>query len=568
MENNENMENMNPNEPVQENSEYTEETPVVEESVETEAPKKKKKGGKKLVGKLLIFVLVAALVGTGVWWILSNFVLFPKLDSKLIERTLENKFDWGMEFEPSTEQGKMDIAVNFSEERLTEFFKSMYPDYDDAQINDLVEEFNTMIGDVDELAKASVSFKDKAGVGNIIFMDEEFNLYMSDKDVAINGENFNNGQWYGVSVENFIEDLEDSVFGPDSGSDWALPEEAFEQIENYFNTLKDAEENEYYAEEIEIIYEMIYDSFKESELADCKVKYSGNKVLGKSRSGRSQTFTITQDGLVDFLEILTEKFEDPSKKEEEALEKILELFNGYMGDNEVELDDIVDALETVTELVEENEVLEDVEITVQILYVNTCISAITVDVVIDGEFAEQTYTATIDFGANPRKDNVIKFVLEASANDEEVMYLEASYDATVDSKKTTVDFAFSMTQYYGDDEETMSGSAKIEFNKSKGTITASAGYTEDDEDVELFKLVLKYTDKKSEFTLAFDSLTVMGEDFPLPVDISIGFYDKPDSIKLPKYENILEYDEDDFMDIYEDIVAYYEEIVDKFENLG
>ena len=568
MENNENMENMNPNEPVQENSEYTEETPVVEESVETEAPKKKKKGGKKLVGKLLIFVLVAALVGTGVWWILSNFVLFPKLDSKLIERTLENKFDWGMEFEPSTEQGKMDIAVNFSEERLTEFFKSMYPDHDDEQINDLVEEFNTMFGDVDELAKASVSFKDKAGVGNFIFMDEEFNLYMSDKDIAINGENFNNGQWYGVSVENFIEDLEDSVFGPDSGSDWALPEEAFEQIENYFNTLKDAEENEYYAEEIEIIYEMIYDSFKESELADCKVKYSGNKVLGKSRSGRSQTFTITQDGLVDFLEILTEKFEDPSKKEEEALEKILELFNGYMGDNEVELDDIVDALETVTELVEENEVLEDVEITVQILYVNTCISAITVDVVIDGEFAEQTYTATIDFGANPRKDNVIKFVLEASANDEEVMYLEASYDATVDSKKTTVDFAFSMTQYYGDDEETMSGSAKIEFNKSKGTITASAGYTEDDEDVELFKLVLKYTDKKSEFTLAFDSLTVMGEDFPLPVDISIGFYDKPDSIKLPKYENILEYDEDDFMDIYEDIVAYYEEIVDKFENLG
>ena len=175
MENNENMENMNPNEPVQENSEYTEETPVVEESVETEAPKKKKKSGKKLVGKLLIFVLVAALVGTGVWWLLANFVLFPKLDAKLFERTLENKFDWGTEFSPSADQGKMEMAVNFNDERLAEFFKAQSPDHDDEQIDALVQEFNDQLGDVDELAKASVSFKDKVGVGNFIFMDEEFN---------------------------------------------------------------------------------------------------------------------------------------------------------------------------------------------------------------------------------------------------------------------------------------------------------------------------------------------------------------------------------------------------------
>jgi hypothetical protein len=184
-----------------------------------------KRGVGKKVLKLLIalisFLVVFSLVASAAYTAVANYVLFPDFDDAL-SNSLENKFDLGTEFDFASlkDAGKIELA--------------MYPSEEEAKDSDI----DKVIASISYNGLAEMSAKLTVG-------DQIANAYLNEDAIAANLEEFNSGEYYGISFEDLADRLEGSFFDPDEESKHVqLTETQFEELEEMVETFLELRENE------------------------------------------------------------------------------------------------------------------------------------------------------------------------------------------------------------------------------------------------------------------------------------------------------------------------------------
>ena len=538
-----------------ENEEFSNEIPDSNhEEPQQVKPEKKKM---KLWVKILLIVLSVAIVGVGIYLFLINFVLFPKFDAYLLYSTLESKFDWDLKYSPKLDQGKANISVDTSESKLKDYYKYNYPYYNDSELKEMVDYTMDMFGTSD-LVDLTISANNNKMHMSAEVLDKHFNLYADEDNIALNIEDFDNGNYYGVSIDTLLDDFRNSIFAPNSGSSMALDQETYEMVESIIEELQDFGKESEMPRELEVLVDILTDSFEGSSISDYTTSYSGAKVLGKERDGRTKTYVITKDDVLNFLSSLINRLNSLTEDEEEAVNSILDMISAA-AEEKVSIDDIIELL---TEAYYELEEVEDdnTEIKVQFVYVYTCLSAITVEVSSSyegySETIENQTVIALDFGEKPNIDKDIIFTVVNYTNGEEKSRNEIAYKVKSDGDKTTVVFSVSSETYYYGQKHEYVDSIRIVLDKSKNRITIKGLSEYDSEENENFKVVLGYFDSKTNLRLTLDSIIVEDNEVVIPVDIELNFYQKSSKINIPNYTNVVTLSEDDFLRLGEDLFEY------------
>jgi hypothetical protein len=213
------------------------------------------------------------------------------------------------------------------------------------------------------------------------------------------------------------------------------------------------------------------------------------------------------------------------------------------------------------------------KVTVAFAYVNRAVSAIVGKVTYVGGEAK----FTIDFGEDPQRDTNMDIVVEI---DEYVGSDEASM--TVNKSKLYASYA---SKREGD-RGTASLSAGVDIHNSdignfKYELTAKGVFDDKNEKAELsltfgdggqslFDAMVecKLEDKASKLSLELEKITVKSDgkdtDIELPCDIKLSIYKNAGSIRLPRFEDVLEMDGDEFDKLCKKANEYVDEISEKY----
>lgn len=500
----------------------------------------------KTITTAVVSLGVAAVVAIGGYSVASNYILFPEFNEALAN-TLEAKNEPLTEFDTQKfmEEGKTEISLDVPELDL------------DGSI--------------------SLSHSEKALQVALKTCGETFTVSYKDLDVAVAADGFNDGKAYGLSLKNLRDEIMDSIFAADSGTDYEIEMDTINEICDYVEMFTEPKE---VSKEYERAYDFLMKVFEKSEMAkDAQISYSKLEVLGEERSGRSQTLTINQDYVVKLLEDYVEAFDDAKGKDLEAIEYVLEDIETTIGEK-IDVDDIVEVLEEAVEIIEDTEELEDIEIKYSVCYVGKYLSAI----VASAEYknkdidADIEATITVDFGAKPNKTKEIIFNVSFGgevAEEKVEMFGEVVFDAVKDGDKIVYSAELEAKADVPGEEYEINGKAEIVLNAEKKKATATVTGEFMDEEYDIFEAEFKLVDTKDQFSLTPKSITAMGEEFEIPFDVTVSLYRKPDKIKASKYENILKMDEDEFEDLIEDLEDYVmdlsEDLIDwgeAFEGIG
>jgi len=489
----------------------------------------------KTITTAVVSLGVAAVVAIGGYSVASNYILFPEFNEALAN-TLEAKNEPLTEFDTQKfmEEGKTEISLDVPELDL------------DGSI--------------------SLSHSEKALQVALKTCGETFTVSYKDLDVAVAADGFNDGKAYGLSLKNLRDEIMDSIFAADSGTDYEIEMDTINEICDYVEMFTEPKE---VSKEYERAYDFLMKVFEKSEMAkDAQISYSKLEVLGEERSGRSQTLTINQDYVVKLLEDYVEAFDDAKGKDLEAIEYVLEDIETTIGEK-IDVDDIVEVLEEAVEVIEDTEELEDIEIKYSVCYVGKYLSAI----VASAEYknkdidADIEATITVDFGAKPNKTKEIIFNVSFGgevAEEKVEMFGEVVFDAVKDGDKIVYSAELEAKADVPGEEYEINGKAEIVLNAEKKKATATVTGEFMDEEYDIFEAEFKLVDTKDQFSLTPKSITAMGEEFEIPFDVTVSLYRKPDKIKASKYENILKMDEDEFEDLIEDLEDY---VMDLSEDL-
>lgn len=535
MDNNYENNNFSPNEeqtPVQ----MPEQTP--EQPVENVEPPKKSfftATVKRIVIMAIAAVLALSLLGGGVYAIFYNFVLFPTMEDA-IANALEAKFDF-------------DFNFNFDSFADKGTFK--------LGVNDMSELGLEGVGPI-ELAIASDMKKNAVGVFGT-FNDDKISIFATEKGIALNENNFNNGTYYGISLDDFVEKLKKSIFGPDSDTEYALPTEAFDAIEQFFDGADELEDSEL-ADDIVVIFDEIFKTFEDSEISEYETTYDKIKVLGEERSGKGRIYTIDEKKVEKLIKSFAEKLENPDKKLDEALDNII----GKIEDESDVSIDLEDLAELIDEAADQVGKL-DFEAEITVLCVGRALSAVLVDVSVEDV---PPIELTIDFGAKPKKDATIKLALETSVDGAKAEFL-LTYELKKEKGLNEIALTLDASAKDGENTRAIKGEASIAFDSNKGTLTAEGEITQIADEFSFTYGAFgqcKYTDSKDTWSITpekFGYYALDGdveeerEEFEMPIDVTFTLSTKTESLKLPKYENLLEYSEEDM-----------ENLIDKLEEFG
>lgn len=552
---------------VPENNDFSGEYQYQPPSVE-QKPKKEKKPMKSWA-KILVIVLSVAIVGVGVYLLLANFVLFPKFDAALLYNTLHSKLDWDMNYKAKLDQGRMDLSVSAPESQLRDYYRSLYPHYTENRINELVQNDLSTLGTSD-LVNLTVSAMDNKANISVELLEKKLNLALDENNIAVSIDDFHGGQYYGVSGETMLDDFRNSIFAPDSGSNFALDQQTYEMIESLIENMQNMGEDSKLTKELDTVLNIFTESFENSSISECTTAYDGAKVLGKERDGRTKTYEITKADIENFLEILIDRLENLSNEEEEAFASLLDTMTNVSGE-EITVRDLTKALkESLNSLksVEDN----NTKIKIQFVYVYTCLSAVTIEAKSSNEdyYGNMTVEKTVialDFGEKPNQDKDIVFTMVNYEDGEEQDRTEVAYRVKSDKDKTTVTFAVN-SEYrnsYGDIRE-YTDTLKIVLDRSKNKMTIKALSEYDYEEEEIFEVVIGYYDSKTNLRLTLDGFYEYGEEIPLPICVELNFYQKANNVTMPSYTNIIRMSEDEFITLGEDLTLYLQDW-DEFKNL-
>ena len=506
----------------------------------------------KVLIALLSFLVVFSLVASASYAAVSNYVLFPDFDDALVN-SLENKFDLGTEFDFASlsEAGKIELE--------------MYPSEEEAKESDI------------DKVIASISYKglEEASV-KLTIGDEVANAYISEDAIAANIENFKDGAYYGIALEDIVDRLEGSFFDPDEESDYVqLTDEQFEELLDMLETVIEMKESEKeYKKDAALLLETVEKAFKDSSLSEYEVSYGGIKIFGEERSARCKRYDFDLDDISDFLEKLADEFDDPSRALEDAVENLFDndssplasLASGY------DCDDIVDAIDSLVD--EIDGIDEEVNFTVILAYSANAFTAIQVKAEVEDVM---NLIATVDFGESPTKDkgitvNVdvtdlaqgnrkmnIKLVTALEESDDKS---EATMTLSVDLPEQKNEIVFSAEFDREDEKAVFSARTRNTLKEGAEELTTESG------EEELFKFSFDMLDTKSKFSLTVDELVASGEKAEgVDGNIVLSFYKKPDRTRMPRFEDLVDMKVRSFDRLCDDLLDYLEDLGEEYESL-
>ena len=506
----------------------------------------------KVLIALLSFLVVFSLVASASYAAVSNYVLFPDFEDALVN-SLENKFDLGTEFDFAalSEEGKIELEMYPSEEEAKE-----------SEIDKVI---------------ASISYKglEEASM-KLTIGDEVANAYISENALAANIENFKDGAYYGIALEDIVDRLEGSFFDPEEESDYVqLTDEQFDKLVDTLETIIEMQESEKeYKKDVALLLETVEKAFKDSSLSEHEISYGGIKIFGGERSARCKRYDFDLDDIADFLEKLADEFDDPSRALEDAVENLFDndssplasLVNGY------DCDDIVDEIDSWVDEIDSLD--EEVDFTVILAYSANAFTAIQIKAEVKDVMS---LIATVDFGESPTKDKGIIVNVDVT-------------DIAHDNGKMNIKLATALEESDGKSEATMTLS--VDLPDQKNEIVLSAEFDREDEkavfsaktrnvikegaeelttesgEEELFKFSFDMLDTKSKFSLTVDELIASGEKAE-DVDgkIVLSFYKKPDRTRMPRFEDVVDMKVRSFDRLCDDLSDYLEDLGEEYESL-
>ena len=528
-----------------ENKNINEENVTEEPAVVVE--KKKKRFIKPLI--ICVSILVAlAIVGVAVYAVLAQFVLFPSFASAL----------------GNTLEAKLDIGTEFRVDKLIDGGK-------------ITVEAEGMDGKTED-ASFTLSYNKNGYVASTVLDRYEIDIAMTDKGMAYSSNKLNDGESYGISFKNIEETLENSALYYRNDGDYALTKDEFKAKLKTLEAL--AEDDERIKKDLLILYSEFAKAFDESEMSEYEVAYGGIKMNGETRKARAKIYSFTLKDLTHFLSDAAERFEDPSTKVEEAVERLAKtevaaLIGDYLGYRVSDCDDLSELLDKIADSLKAN--FDGAKFNFVVGYVGRAVSVIQIKITKDGD----PITLTLDFGENPTQEYKIGLTVENTVGNEKTkVYVGYDVIETDDGLKAKVrvgNYIYSDVKngYY----EMEGSEIYLDFNHKEGEVSFVTEAVEEEfgrglEKAAVWRTVesealFEYTDSKNELTLELKKVTEGGKDTTPKGDYRIIISTKPDSVKLPKYEKVFNMSERDYEDYRGDVADFLKDLkTDEYDGMG
>lgn len=252
--------------------------------------------------------------------------------------------------------------------------------------------------------------KESSVLGTLGSGDDRFDIlyYATPDEISIYSERFYDGG-FKVSKDTLMEDLEGSVFAPDSGSKYALDAETFEEIKKGIEQLSDsAKGEELISKAIENIIKKTEDSF------DVKAKKETVEVKGSSF--KADMVEISADGktLFALAEAIRDEWNENTELREYLEENLTVNASGKPLDIEESLDELVDK---TRDIAKDN----DLSITMRLAVKGEYMVAFSVE----GElFVDKTpvrFELSVDFSEDPSKTPDMDARLSVTLDGEELI---------------------------------------------------------------------------------------------------------------------------------------------------
>ena len=386
-----------------ENKNINEENVTEEPAVVVE--KKKRRFIKPLI--ICVSILVAlAIVGVAVYAVLAQFVLFPSFASAL----------------GNTLEAKLDIGTEFRVDKLIDGGK-------------ITVEAEGMDGKTED-ASFTLSYNKNGYVASTVLDRYEIDIALTDKGMAYSSNKLNDGESYGISFKNIEETLENSALYYRNDGDYALTKDEFKAKLKTLEAL--AEDDERIKKDLLIICSEFAKAFDESEMSEYEVAYGGIKMNGETRKARAKIYSFTLKDLTHFLSDAAERFEDPSTKVEEAVERLAKtevaaLIGDYLGYRVSDCDDLSELLDKIADSLKAN--FDGAKFNFVVGYVGRAVSVIQIKITKDGD----PITLTLDFGENPTQEYKIGLTVENTVGNEKTkVYVGYDVIETDDGLKAKV----------------------------------------------------------------------------------------------------------------------------------
>ncbi|MBQ8447867.1 MAG: hypothetical protein IJX27_02920 [Clostridia bacterium] len=350
-------------------------------------------------------------------------------------------------------------------------------------------------------------------------------VYISNDLVYVNEEEFLGGA-YGFTLEDAIDDIEDSILNPDSGSKYAIDREMYDAMIALLEEIQEVD-NEEFKKDVEKIGKKYMDKLwkavckhAEFESETDKVKLNGDKT-----SVRVVTITIDNDAVAGIVETMYEFLED-----DDSIEKFLEKYEDYFdvafdyfvaiglpvseGDildmYEDAIDEIGDNIDDIVESIEDGSEFE-----VVVSMATPKLSSKLLKLEVEAEFSGYDQKiVTIDFGPKGlKKTNMVTV---------EVAGMEVVYEIeTNDSKKYEACLEVM-------DEEVLT----IAIDKSKDKFNVRVNLDE----TSYIEANGSFVEKGSTVTIGLDEIKSCYESFALNPDT--GAYDIPTTDETVTYTDL------------------------------
>lgn len=289
----------------------------------------------------------------------------------------------------------------------------------------------------------SIIGNDKEGsiLGTLGSGDDRFDIlcYTTSDEISLYSERFYDGG-FKVSIDTLIEDLESSVFAPDSASKYALDAETFEEIKSYIEQLSDsAKGEEIIKKATENILKKVEDSFE--------VKTKKDTVEVGGSSFKADVAEVTADGktVLALAEAVRDEWKENAELRE-YLEKNLTATDSSETLNiEESLDDLV---EKARDIAKEN----DLSITFRLAVKGKYLVAFSAE----GEFSVDKlpvrFDLSVEFSEDPSKDPDMDARISVTVDGDELItsYVSIENGVLGDEKHIELNTEFVMNIKNGD----------------------------------------------------------------------------------------------------------------------
>ncbi len=337
----------------------------------------------------------------------------------------------------------------------------------------------------------------------------------------INGNEQKNNSYISVPRKNITEEFKKSVFAPDSGSEFALDQEIFEEIVKALETFEDLDK-EQDTESIEASLNRISEQIVQLIKPETSLEFSDSEfALVKDIS-----FRLTKDDIIAIIDIFI--------TEAESNEQLLSLFDPTYAATSAEGTGI-SLLEALKEAKDE---LPDGEI----LFAYS----------VSGDYVRNVrYSFTASDDSEESFDALLNFIYEETSGfDLKITYSDSGEDSIVYRKHDTETELKTECTLTADGEELKVSALH---NKTDGELIISASSSDDPESVFELRGTLKYDKDASYLSLSFDSLKVGTAD---PIEsFSFGFDigRNTDNSPIPEAIQLFEVTAEDLADFIENL---------------